>query len=369
MTKQKITLRMILEAIEKKAPRQLQEGYDNSGIQFGNPDKEVTKGLICLDVTESIVDEAIANNCDLIISHHPLLFGGVKSLSGKNYVERTLIKAVKADIAIISSHTNLDSVMSGVNGKLAEKLGLNNLVILAPKKGVLRKLVVFCPLEQAEFVRQAIFDAGAGHIGDYDCCSYNIEGKGTFRAGENSNPFVGEKGQVHQEDEVRIETILPEWLSGKVVLAMLAAHPYEEVAYDIYPLENDYAITGMGMVGNLPEPLSESEFLTMVKRNLGIQCIRHNPLTGRKIQKVAVCGGSGSFLRHKAVTSNADAFITADIKYHEFFDVENKMLMADVGHYESEQFTTEILYEIVTENFTNFALLISSQSTNPVRYF
>jgi len=366
---QNITLRNVLDAIEAKAPRKLQESYDNSGIQFGDPEMRVTKGLLCLDVVESIVDEAIEKKCDFIISHHPLLFGGIKSLSGKNYIERTLLKAIKANIAILSAHTNLDSIKSGVNGKLASKIGLSNVSILAPKEGVLRKLVVFCPVEHANSVRQAIFDAGAGHIGNYDCCSYNIDGKGTFRAGADTRPFVGKKGEIHEEVELRIETILPEWLVDKVLKAMLAAHPYEEVAYDIYSLGNELASVGMGMVGELGEPLPEKEFLTKVKESLGIACIRHNPLTGRMIRKLAVCGGSGSFLRHNAIAAGADAFLTADIKYHEFFDVEDKLLLADVGHYESEQFTTEILYEIVTEKFTNFALLISGQSTNPVRYF
>ncbi len=366
---QKITLRMVLDAIEEKAPVNLQESYDNSGIQFGDPEKEVTKGLLCLDVTESIIDEAIEKECDFIISHHPLLFGGIKSLSGKNYIERTLIKAIKADIAILSAHTNLDSVLAGVNARLASKIGLTNLSILAPKEGVLKKMVVFCPLSHAKILRKAIFDAGAGKIGNYDCCSYNIKGKGTFRAGDNTNPFVGAKGSIHEEEEVRIETILPEWLVGKLVKTVIAAHPYEEVAYDIYSLDNEYTSAGMGMIGELVEPGDEIDFLTMIKKNLGIDCIRHNPLSGRKIQKVAVCGGSGSFLRHNAIAAKVDAFITADIKYHDFFDVEERLLLADVGHYESEQFTKEILYEIVTEKFTNFALLISNQSTNPVRYF
>jgi len=241
--------------------------------------------------------------------------------------------------------------------------------VLQPRKGLLKKLVTFCPVDHAEKVREAIFQAGAGQIGEYDCCSFNLEGKGSFRGGDSTNPFVGEKGQIHYEPEVRIETILPDYLENVVLKAMFNAHPYEEVAYDIYPLDNTFDKAGAGITGKLPEQITEKDFLVFVKDQLGIPVIRHSEFTGKKIVKVALCGGSGSFLIDRALSAGADIFITADIKYHDFFDVRGKMLLADVGHYESEQFTKEILYEIVTKKFTNFALLISDQSTNPVRYF
>lgn len=362
-------LKEVLLAFEEFAPFSLQESYDNSGIQYGNPSSEVHKGLICLDITEAIVDEAISENCDLIISHHPLIFGGIKKLTGAHYTERALIKAIKHDISIISVHTNIDSVWHGVSERLARKIGLEEVSVLDTRKGLLKKLVTFCPTDKAEKVREAIFAAGAGHIGDYDCCSFNLDGRGTFRAGEGTDPYVGKIGEIHTEGEVRIETILPSWLQNKVIKAMIEAHPYEEVAYDLYPLENAYDKTGMGMIGRLKNPLSEKDFLSMLKNVLGTGCIRHSEFTGKTMQTVALCGGSGSFLRDKAMAAGADAFVTADIRYHEYFDVLGKMLMADVGHYESEQFTKEILYEIVTKKFTNFALRISDQSTNPVRYF
>lgn len=362
-------LKDILNVFEEQAPFSLQESYDNSGIQYGNPEQEVKKGLACIDITEAVVEEAVKKGCDLIISHHPLIFKGMKSLDGSHYTQRALIKAIKNDICLVSVHTNLDSVISGVNEKFARKIGLENLEILDKRKGLLKKLVVFCPTDHAEVVRNAIFVAGAGQIGEYDCCSFNLEGKGSFKGGDNTNPFVGEKGKVHFENEVRIETILPGYLQGRVIKAMIDAHPYEEVAYDLYSLDNVFGKTGMGMIGYLPREMEETAFLGMLRENLGSEGIRHSPFTGKTIRKVALCGGSGSFLRDKAMAAGADAFVTADVKFHEFFDVEGVLLMADVGHYESEQFTKEILYEIVTKKFTNFALLISDQNTNPVRYF
>lgn len=362
-------LKEIVKAFGEKAPFSLQESYDNSGIQYGNPDQEVSKGMVCIDITEAVVEEAVEKGCDLIISHHPLLFKGIRSLDGSHFTHRTLIKAIKNDVCLVSVHTNLDSVMTGVNEKFARKLGLEKLQILDKKKGLLKKLVVFCPSDHVETVRNAIFNAGAGEIGEYDCCSFNIEGQGSFRAGDHTHPFVGEKGKVHFEREVRIETILPGYLQNKVIKAMIEAHPYEEVAYDLYPLDNVFDKAGMGMIGYLPHDMEEVAFLELLRDSLSSEGIRHSSFTGKTIRKVALCGGSGSFLRDKAKAAGADAFVTADIKFHEFFDGEGILLMADVGHYESEQFTKEILYEIVTKKFTNFALLISDQNTNPVRYF
>jgi dinuclear metal center YbgI/SA1388 family protein len=362
-------LKELVNEFEKIAPGSLQESYDNSGIQIGNPLNEVRKGLICLDITEAIIDEAKKKDCDLVISHHPLIFSGLKSITGKNYTERIAIQAIKNDISIVSFHTNLDSVKQGVNKIFAEKIGLVKLQILQPRAGLLKKLVVFCPNDQVSKVREAIFKAGAGQIGDYDCCSFNLEGTGTFRGGSLTNPFVGERGVLHTEPEIRIETILPDYLLSNVLKAMLEAHPYEEVAYDIYPLDNVYNQVGMGMIGEFENPVSENEFLQLLKNKLDVPYVRHSEFTGKKISRMALCGGSGSFLKGKALEAGADAFITADIKYHDFFEMESRLLLVDVGHYESEQFTKELLYEILSKKITNFALLISDQNTNPVRYF
>ena len=364
----KLRIRDITSKLEALAPTSFQESYDNAGLIVGNPDDEVGAVLLTLDVTEEVIDEAIASGAGLIIAHHPIVFKGLKQFNGKNYVERCVIKAIKNDVAIYASHTNLDSVPGGVNTKMCEKLGLQGCQILSPMKGQLLKLVTFVPVEHAEKVREAIFAAGAGHIGNYDQCSFNLPGEGTFRGSENTNPFVGEPGKQHTEKEVRVETVLPRYRKGKVLSALLESHPYEEIAYDFYPLENDWAETGMGMVGHLPEPMDEKSFLLKVKETFACGAVRHTRLLNKPVEKVALCGGSGSFLLNEAKASGADVFITGDFKYHQFFDAEDQLVIADIGHYESEQFTKEVFYEILTKNFPNFAIRLSEVKTNPVMY-
>lgn len=362
-------LKELLDLFENFAPGSLQESYDNSGLQLGSPTQEVTRGLICLDVTPSVITEAIEKGCDLVISHHPLIFNGLKRLTGQHYTERVIIEAIRNNIAIVSMHTNLDNVKKGVNYLLGSKMGLKNLEVLLPQKGLLKKLVTFCPVSHADKVRSAIFEAGAGQIGDYDCCSYNIEGRGSFRAGKEANPFVGKHNEIHFEPELRIETVLPAYLERKVVNAMIRNHPYEEVAYDIYPIENTYEKVGAGMTGELEIPLSENDFLEMLKKTLKTPCLKHTRFTGKAIKKVAFCGGSGSFLIQHAISCGAQAFVTGDLKYHQFFEADDKILLVDAGHYETEQFTKELLYDIVNKNFSKFALLISGVNNNPVNYF
>ena len=337
-------------------------------IVIGLTDAEATGALLCLDVTEAVLDEAIASGCNLIISHHPLIFKGYKSITGKDYVERCILKAIKNDIVIYSAHTNLDNVPGGVNFKIAEKIGLKNVRILDPKESSLIKLVTFVPSAQAEEVRNALFTAGCGCIGNYDSCSYNTEGEGTFRAQEGSHPFCGTVGELHHETEVRIETILPEYKKGEVIRALLSKHPYEEPAYDLYPLHNSWAQVGSGIVGELEEPESELEFLKRIKRIFEVGCLKHNKLTGRLIQKVSLCGGAGAFLIPQAVRSGADVFITGEIKYHDYFGRETDILLAEIGHYESEQYTKEIFYSIIRDLFPNFALQFSKVNTNPIKY-
>jgi len=364
-----LKIRDIVHYFETVAPQALQESYDNAGLIVGDPETEVSTALVTVDVTEDVLDEAIENNVGLIIAHHPVIFSGLKKLTGRNYVERTVLKAIKNDVAIYAAHTNLDAVTGGVNSKICEKLGLKNCRVLQPASGQLKKLVTFIPADAAEKVRNAVFEAGAGHIGNYDYCGYNLDGTGSFRAGENTNPFVGEKGQVHYEKEIRFETIFPGWLQGKILKALIDSHPYEEVAYDIYFLENSYEKAGMGMVGDLENSLQETDFLELLKKTFGAGCIRHTALKGKNVRKVAVCGGAGSFLLNQAIAAKADVFVTGDFKYHEFFDAENKILIADVGHYESEQFTKELFYELLTKKFPKFALRFSEVRTNPVFYF
>lgn len=364
----KMKIKEIVSALERFAPLPLQDGFDNAGLQIGLTDAEATGALLCLDVTEAVLDEAIASGCNLIISHHPLIFKGYKSITGKDYVERCILKAIKNDIVIYSAHTNLDNVPGGVNFKIAEKIGLKNVRILDPKESSLIKLVTFVPSAQAEEVRNALFTAGCGCIGNYDSCSYNTEGEGTFRAQEGSHPFCGTVGELHHETEVRIETILPEYKKGEVIRALLSKHPYEEPAYDLYPLHNSWAQVGSGIVGELEEPESELEFLKRIKRIFEVGCLKHNKLIGRLIQKVSLCGGAGAFLIPQAVRSGADVFITGEIKYHDYFGRETDILLAEIGHYESEQYTKEIFYSIIRDLFPNFALQFSKVNTNPIKY-
>ena len=352
----KMKIKEIVSALERFAPLPLQDGFDTTGA------------LLCLDVTEAVLDEAIASGCNLIISHHPLIFKGYKSITGKDYVERCILKAIKNDIVIYSAHTNLDNAPGGVNFKIAEKIGLKNVRILDPKESSLIKLVTFVPSAQAEEVRNALFTAGCGCIGNYDSCSYNTEGEGTFRAQEGSHPFCGTVGELHHETEVRIETILPEYKKGEVIRALLSKHPYEEPAYDLYPLHNSWTQVGSGIVGELKEPESELEFLKRIKKIFEVGCLKHNKLTGRLIQKVSLCGGAGAFLIPQAVRSGADVFITGEIKYHDYFGRETDILLAEIGHYESEQYTKEIFYSIIRDLFPNFALQFSKVNTNPIKY-
>ena len=358
----------IIRVIENFAPLQLQEPYDNAGLIIGNKETELKKILLCLDSTEDVVDEAIAEGCNLVIAHHPIIFNGLKKINGNNYIERVIIKAIQNNIAIYAAHTNADNVINGVNNKIFEKLGIRNGKILAPKKNILKKLITFCPPDQAHSVRQAMFAAGAGHIGEYDECSYNTEGTGTFKPSQKARPFAGEPGKQQEEKELKIETIYPFYLETKILEALITTHPYEEVAYDIIPLGNKHPLIGSGMIGELDKEQTEMEFLALVKETMKTSCIKYTRLLNKPVKKVAVCGGSGSFLLKDAIAAGADVFITSDFKYHQFFDAENKILIADIGHYESEQFTIEIFYRLLIENFPKFAVCLSKKNTNPINY-
>ena len=359
----------ITNYLESIAPLNYQEDYDNSGLLVGNVNDEITAALVALDCTEQIVDEAIAKQCNLIITHHPIVFKGLKKFNGKTYVERVVLKAIKHNIALYAIHTNLDHVQNGVSGEICKRLGIVNGKILSPKGGLLKKLVTFCPTASADEVKRALFSAGAGNIGNYSECSFGNEGIGTFKGNEESNPFVGERGVQHQEAEQRIEVIFKVQDERKILVSLLENHPYEEVAYDIYPISNTLATVGAGMVGWLPEEMEASAFLRHVKENMNVKVIRHTALLTKKINKVAVCGGSGSFLLKDAIAAGADAFITADFKYHEFFDAEDKLVICDIGHYESEQFTSNLLIDNIQEKFRNFAIRLTEHNTNPINYF
>lgn len=362
-------LSALIKHLETFAPLNYQEDYDNSGLLIGNTDQDIHAALVALDCTEDVVDEAIALNCNLIITHHPIIFKGLKKITGKTYVERVLLKAIRHNIALYAIHTNLDHVKHGVNGVISDRLGLKNARILSPKGAILKKLVTFCPIAQASSVRNALFEAGAGSIGNYSECSFSAQGVGTFKAGRQTNAFVGDEGIQHGENEDRIETVFLAQDERKVLLALLESHPYEEVAYDIYTLDNKHDTVGAGMIGWLEIEMDPQAFLGMVKETMGAQVIRHTKLLPAKIKKVAVCGGSGSFLLKEAIAAGADIFITADFKYHEFFDADEKIIIADIGHFESEQFVANLLVDIIQEKFPNFAIRLTEHNTNPINYF
>ncbi|HTM97768.1 MAG TPA: Nif3-like dinuclear metal center hexameric protein [Pedobacter sp.] len=362
-------LALITNYLESIAPLNYQEDYDNAGLIVGRPDEEITAAIVALDCTEQIIDEAIAKHCNLIITHHPIVFKGLKKFNGKTYVERVVQKAIKNDIALYAIHTNLDHVSNGVSGEICKRLGIANGKVLAPKTGLLKKLVTFCPTASANTVKEALFNAGAGNIGNYSECSFSNEGTGTFNGNENTDPFVGIPGKQHSETEQRIEVIFKVQDERKILVSLLEHHPYEEVAYDIYPISNSLATVGAGMVGWLSEEMDGVDFLRHVKEKMQAKVIRHTAVLPKKIKKVAVCGGAGSFLLKDAIAAGADAFVTADFKYHEFFDAENKLIICDIGHYESEQFTSNLLLDLLYTKFPDLAIYLTSHNTNPVNYF
>jgi dinuclear metal center YbgI/SA1388 family protein len=362
-------IKELTAALEAWAPLSLQEDYDNSGLQVGDPDSEVSSALVCLDCTEEVVGEAARLGCGLIISHHPLIFRGLRSLSGKGYVERTLLSAIRHDIALYAIHTNLDNVRDGVNGEIAARLGLKDHQVLVPKAGQLRKLSVFVPMGHAEALRSALFAAGAGNIGAYDECSFNLEGSGTFRAGQGADPFVGKVGERHTEAEVRVDVLYPVAQERTILSAMRRAHPYEEVAHDLIPLANDHPGRGSGLLGDLDVPETEEGFLTRVKQAFGLKLIRHTRLLGRPVKRVALCGGSGAFLIGRAKAAGADIYLTGDVKYHEFFDADGRLVVADIGHYGSEQFTTHLIQRRLREIFPTFAVRLTESVTDPIHHF
>lgn len=362
------TVKEIANALEKFAPLPLQDGFDNAGLQIGLTDAEITGVLLCLDVTEEVIDEAVALGYNLIISHHPLLFRPLKRITGCNYVERCVIKALSNGIAIYSAHTNLDNAQGGVNYHIAEKLGLKSVKILVPKENSLLKLVTYVPKAHAAEVRSALFSVGCGSIGNYDSCSYNIEGTGTFRANEQCNPFCGEIGELHNEPEVRIETVLPSYIKNRVVSALLKVHPYEEPAYDIFPMLNDWQSAGSGIIGELEKECDEVEFLLKIKSVFATDSIMHTPVRGKKIKRVALCGGAGGSFAGAALALGADLYLTGEARYHELFDNTDRMMYAIIGHYESEQYTTEILHRIVKSSFPKIPIATTTVCTNPIRH-
>ena len=354
--------------IEELAPLAYAEDFDNVGLLVGNYQTEVKGVLVTLDTLEETVDEAIAKNCNLIISFHPIIFSGLKKLNGNSYVEKAVLKAIKNDIAIYATHTALDNSNKGVSAKICEVLGLQNTKVLIPKKGLVKKLTTYIPKDYLEKIRQALFEAKAGNIGNYDHCSFTNIGEVTFKGNENSNPVLGKKVELQKEEEIQLTITFEQKNEAAILEALFENHPYEEVAYEITTTENVHQNIGMGMIGELEKPLEEKDFLVYLKKTMQTDCVRYSNLLHKKIHRVAVLGGSGSFAISNAIKEKADAYVSADFKYHDFFKAENKILLADIGHYESEQFTKRLLVDYLTKKFSNFAIVLSEKSTNPIYY-
>lgn len=359
----------VINYLEAVAPPALQEPYDNAGLITGNAQINCSGIICCLDAIEAVIDEAIEKNCNLVIAHHPIIFSGLKKINGKNYIERTIIKAIKNDIAIYAIHTNLDNVIEGVNGMIANKLHLKNHAILSLKPEQLKKLFFFVPPQHAEKVKDAIYEAGGGNIGNYSECGFSAKGTGTFKPNHKANPFIGEKGKRHEADELKIEILFPAWLQTRIIHALINSHPYEEVAYEIVSLDNRHQGIGAGITGELAQPFDETAFLHQLKLIFNLKVIKHTSLLNKEIKKVSVCGGAGIFLLKDAIASKSDVYITSDVKYHDFFDAGQQILLVDIGHYESEQFTIDLLAQKLEQKFPNFAVLKTSVNTNPVHYF
>ncbi|MBI1836665.1 MAG: Nif3-like dinuclear metal center hexameric protein [Flavobacteriia bacterium] len=362
-------IKEITNYLESLAPLTSQANFDNCGLLVGDSQMEITSAISCLDCTEAIVEEAIQKGSNFIISHHPLIFKGLKKINGKNYIERTLVKAIKNEIAIYAIHTNLDHYRFGVNYEIGKRLGLENLQVLDPMESVLCKLIIYVPVSHTEILKARLFEAGAGAIGDYSECSFETQGRGTFKPNENASPFEGKPNIQSLVDEQKVEILVSTHNLSKVIETMKEVHPYEEVAYDIVSIQNKNHFEGSGMFGMLKTPISEIDLLRKIKEDFKCGIIRHTKLLNKPIQKIAFCGGSGSFLLNKAKQVNADIFITGDYKYHDFFDAENQIVIADIGHFESEQFTINLIADKLTKKFPTFVVHLTEVNTNPINYF
>jgi len=362
-------IKNIITVLQQMAPLAYAEDFDNVGLLTGNADDEVTGVMVCHDAIETVIDEAIVTNCNMVVCFHPILFSGLKKITGKNYVERAVIKAIKNDIALYAVHTALDNHKQGVNKIFSNALGLTNTKILVPKQGFIRKLITYTTPHNHEVLRNALFNAGAGSIGNYDNCSFNSNGIGTYKGNPDSNPQIGQPGEFTQTEEIKIDVTFEKHLEGAILKALFANHIYEEVAFEIYNLENEHQNIGLGMIGELQSPMDEKEFLLFVKDAMGANGIRHSAFTNKKVSKIAVLGGSGSFAISNAIAAGADVFLTADLKYHQFYEAEGKLLLADIGHFESERFTQNYIAYYLSENLKDIPVCITTVDTNPVKYF
>jgi dinuclear metal center YbgI/SA1388 family protein len=364
-----MTISEVGTLLDAFAPLHYAEDFDNVGLLVGEPNMKVKGVLVTLDTLENVVDEALEKNCNLIVSFHPIVFGGLKRLTGSTYVERVVMKAITNNIAIYAMHTALDNSPKGVNAKICEVLKIKNPKVLIAKQGTIKKLTTYIPKAAANDVREALFKAGAGNIGNYSHCSFNIEGVGSFNPSENSNPTIGKKGKTHFGEELQLNITFEAAKEIEILKALFENHPYEEVAYEVTTLDNTNQNIGMGMIGDLNEAMEEKHFLELLKEKMNAKVVRHSTLLNKKVKKIAVLGGSGAFAINAAKQAGADIFVTADVKYHQFFEAENRMVIADIGHFETEQFTKNLLVDFLKEKIPNFAVTLSESITNPIKYF
>jgi dinuclear metal center YbgI/SA1388 family protein len=363
-----IRIREIVRHLEQVAPLAYQDDYDNAGLVVGDASAAVTGVLICLDVTEALLLEAKTKKCNLIIAHHPIIFRSIRQLTGKNHLERCIIYAVRNNIAVYTLHTNFDNVARGVNLQIAQALGLGNLSILLPKPGTLSQLTAFVPRAFIDSALHALHAAGAGYLSDYAHCDLAITRIGSPKPTSTANPHLGIAEESEKGKERKIEVVFPKHLEKPVLRALRASCPHEEVAYYLHDIRNTDARVGAGMIGELSASLSSRAFLEYLKAKMNLAYLRHTELIDRPIKCVAVCGGSGSFLIEEAILKQADALVTADVKYHDFFKAENQILVVDAGHYESEIGTKKLIHTLLSEKFTSIAMLQCETVTNPIHY-
>ena len=363
----------IIKYLEDWAPKGIAWEKDNVGLQVGDPKIKIRNIILSLDLNEEVVDSAIKENCNLIITHHPLLFYPLKDLDFSKSKKAIMIeKMIKNDITLYSAHTNLDFTKHGVSYQLAKRLSLRNIKFLKNLSNNQVKLSVFVPLAHLDKVSDAIYQAGGGIIGEYSNCSFRTSGKGTFSGSVQSNPSIGKKGVVETVEEVKLEVLVDQWKLSHVISSIKIAHPYEEIAYDVYPLLKENVNYGIGAIGELNKQMIPGEFLKLVSSKLNVPAFRYTKNGRKKIKTVAVCGGSCSELIDEAMKQKADAFITADLKYHSFQDAEGNILLIDAGHYETEvPVLDEIKHRLEKLLIKNkkIRVLKFRGSTNPVVFY
>ena len=349
-------IKEVIQFLEQKFPLHWQEDFDNCGVQCGDKERELTGIVVCFDMSEAVIDEALAQGSNMVISHHPIIYKhGLKKIEPTNRVGKIIYKALENKILLYSMHTNIDSGKAGGNVLFAKKLELQNLSVLVPKENQFCKLVVFVPAENSALLKEAMFKIGCGNIGNYSHCSYSCEGIGSFKPLTGVNPHIGKHNRLERVDEERIEMIFPKNIKRQVIETLYGHHPYEEPAFDIITLENQNREVGLGRIGLLPTSMLAKDFILYIKEKLNLDFVKFSGNRDAEIKKVAVCGGGGASFISEALTAGVNAYITGDLKYHDFFIPENKMLLIDIGHFEGEHFIREIITSLLQENFNTFA--------------